>query len=73
MVRSSMSKRVSVTVPDRTHELLEIWAEVEGTSLSDLASYILRRAVDEAEGQGKISLNSVKRAAKDTKLSKPEE
>ncbi len=44
-----MTKRVSVSIPDLTHEKLQIWADVEGTSLADLAAYLLRRDVETAE------------------------
>ncbi|WP_228061306.1 ribbon-helix-helix domain-containing protein [[Phormidium] sp. LEGE 05292] len=54
MVKAQMSKRISVTLPDRTHRLLELLAEKEGTSLSDLSSYILRKAVDLALERGEI-------------------
>lgn len=54
MIKSQMSKRISVTLPDRTHKLLELLAEKEGTSLSDLSSYILRKAVDLALERGEI-------------------
>ncbi len=49
-----MTKRVSVSIPDLTHEKLQIWADVEGTSLADLAAYLLRRDVETAEKQGKL-------------------
>ncbi len=54
MVKAQMSKRISVTLPDRTHRLLELLAEKEGTSLSDLSSYILRKAVDLALERGEV-------------------
>lgn len=50
-----MSKRLSITVPDRTQKLLEKLAEKEGTSLSDLCSYLLRKAVDGALERGEIT------------------
>ncbi|NJL10965.1 MAG: hypothetical protein HC908_14485 [Calothrix sp. SM1_7_51] len=50
----SVTKRVSVSIPDLTHEKLQIWADVEGTSLADLAAYLLRRDVETAEKEGKL-------------------
>lgn len=49
-----VSKRISVSIPDLTHEKLQRWAEIEGTSLADLASYLLRREVEIAEKEGKL-------------------
>ncbi|WP_144051046.1 ribbon-helix-helix domain-containing protein [Calothrix sp. PCC 6303] len=49
-----MTKRISVSIPDLTHEKLQIWADIEGTSLADLAAYLLRREVEIAEKEGKL-------------------
>lgn len=49
-----VTKRVSVSIPDLTHEKLQRWADIEGTSLADLAAYLLRREVEIAEKQGKL-------------------
>ena len=49
-----MTKRISISIPDLTHEKLQHWADIEGTSLSDLASYLLRRDVEIAEKEGKL-------------------
>ncbi|WP_414623394.1 ribbon-helix-helix domain-containing protein [Calothrix sp. CCY 0018] len=49
-----MTKRISVSIPDLTHEKLQIWADIEGTSLADLAAYLLRRDVEVAEKEGKL-------------------
>ncbi len=49
-----MTKRISVSIPDLTHEKLQIWADIEGTSLADLAAYLLRRDVEIAEKEGKL-------------------
>ncbi|MEM9540776.1 MAG: hypothetical protein AAGA60_14885 [Cyanobacteria bacterium P01_E01_bin.42] len=51
---SEMTKRISVSLPDLTHEKLQRWADIEGTSLSDHAAYLLRRAVEIAENEGKL-------------------
>jgi CopG-like RHH_1 or ribbon-helix-helix domain, RHH_5 len=52
--RPVMTKRVSVSIPDLTHEKLQRWADIEGTSLADLAAYLLRREVEIAEREGKL-------------------
>lgn len=49
-----MTKRISVSIPDLTHEKLQAWADIEGTSLADLAAYLLRRDVEIAEKEGKL-------------------
>ncbi|MEL6163219.1 MAG: hypothetical protein AAFR37_05470 [Cyanobacteria bacterium J06628_3] len=49
-----MTKRISVSIPDLTHEKLQTWADIEGTSLADLAAYLLRRDVEIAEKEGKL-------------------
>lgn len=49
-----MTKRISVSIPDLTHEKLQIWADIEGTSLADLAAYLLRRDIEIAEKEGKL-------------------
>ncbi len=41
-------------MPDLTHEKLQRWADIEGTSLADLAAYLLRRDVEIAEKEGKL-------------------
>lgn len=52
--RPAVTKRVSVSIPDLTHEKLQRWADIEGTSLADLAAYLLRRDVEIAEKEGKL-------------------
>jgi hypothetical protein len=49
-----MTKRLSTSLPDLTYQMLIDWADTEGTSLSDLTGYILKRAVEEAQKEGKI-------------------
>ncbi|AFY57372.1 hypothetical protein Riv7116_4965 [Rivularia sp. PCC 7116] len=49
-----MTKRISVSIPDLTHEKLQTWADIEGTSLADLAAYLLRRDIEIAEKEGKL-------------------
>jgi CopG-like RHH_1 or ribbon-helix-helix domain, RHH_5 len=52
--RSVVTKRISISIPDLAHEKLQIWADIEGTSLADLAAYLLRREVEIAEREGKL-------------------
>lgn len=59
--KSTVSKRVSVSLPDLTHEKLQRWADVEGTSLADLAAYLLRRDVEQAEKEGKLNYPNEKK------------
>ena len=47
-----MSKRIQVTLPDRLAEDLEKWATYDGRPLSNLAAYLLERAVAEAKKEG---------------------
>ncbi len=49
---SGMSKRIQVTLPDRLAEDLEKWANYDGRPLSNLAAYLLERAVAEAKKEG---------------------
>ena len=46
---TGMSKRIQVTLPDRLAEDLEKWATYDGRPLSNLAAYLLERAVAEAK------------------------
>ncbi|WP_334941960.1 ribbon-helix-helix domain-containing protein [Nostoc sp.] len=59
--KSTVSKRVSVSLPDLTHEKLQRWADIEGTSLADLAAYLLRRDVEQAEKEGKLNYPNEKK------------
>lgn len=53
--KRTMTKRISVSVPDLAHEKLQKWADIEGTSLSDLAAYLLRREIEIAEREGRLT------------------
>ena len=48
-IMSGMSKRIQVTVPDKLAEELQRWADYDGRPLSNLAAYLLKRAVSEAK------------------------
>ena len=50
----AVSKRITISLPDLTAEKLQKWADIEGTSLADLAGYLLRRDVEVAEKEGKL-------------------
>jgi hypothetical protein len=56
----SMTKRITISLPDSTYKKLEEWAETEDRSVAGQASYVLQKAVDDAEQLGKISPNSPK-------------
>lgn len=49
-----MTKRLSTSLPDLIYQMLQDWADTEETSLSDLSGYILKRAVEDAQKEGKI-------------------
>lgn len=44
-----MSKRIQVTLPDRIADELQEWADYDGRPLSNLAAYLLERAINEAK------------------------
>ncbi|ACK66978.1 conserved hypothetical protein [Rippkaea orientalis PCC 8801] len=52
-----MSKRVYLTLPDKVYEALERWADEQGRPVANLAAYLVERAVEKAESEGKIPLN----------------
>lgn len=56
----SMTKRITISLPDSTYKKLEEWAETEDRSVAGQASYVLQKAVDDAEQLGKISPNPPK-------------
>lgn len=49
---AGMSKRIQVTLPDRLADDLQRWADYDGRPLSNLAAYLLERAVGEAKKEG---------------------
>jgi hypothetical protein len=49
-----VTKRISVSLPDLSAEKLQRWADIEGTSVSDLAAYLLRRDIENAEKEGRL-------------------
>ncbi|PSB14776.1 hypothetical protein C7B61_18380 [filamentous cyanobacterium CCP1] len=52
-----MPKRISISLPDPYYEKLEQWAELDDRTVAGLASYILQRAIDDAEREGRIVIN----------------
>ncbi len=53
-VLDPMTKRITISLPDSTYKKLEEWAETDDRSIAGQASYVLQKAVDDAEQQGKI-------------------
>jgi hypothetical protein len=51
---NQMPKRISISLPDPYYEKLEHWAESEDRTIAGLASYVLQKAIDDADQQGKI-------------------
>lgn len=49
-----MSKRVYLTLPDKVYEALERWADEQGRPVANLAAYLVEKAVEKAESEGKI-------------------
>ena len=49
-----MTKRITISLPDSSYKKLEEWAETEDRSVAGQASYVLQKAIDDAEQQSKI-------------------
>jgi hypothetical protein len=52
---NNVSKRIHVTLPDSFYKKLELWATSEARPVANLASYLLQKAIEEAEDQGKLT------------------
>lgn len=50
----AVSKRVHVTLPDKAFDALQRWADDQGRPVANLVAYLVEKAVEEAEAQGKI-------------------
>ncbi len=50
-----MPKRISISLPDPYYEKLEQWAELDDRTVAGLASYIVQKAIDEVEKEGKVA------------------
>jgi hypothetical protein len=49
-----VSKRVHVTLPDAVYDALERWADSQGRPVANLAAFIIEKAVEGANNEGKI-------------------
>jgi hypothetical protein len=56
----AVSKRVHVTLPDKVFDALERWADDQGRPVANLVGYLVEKAIEEAETQGKIPSSSSK-------------
>jgi hypothetical protein len=54
MIKAPVSKRIHVTIPEGTYTKLEVWATSENRPVANLAAYLLQKAIEEAEAEGKI-------------------
>lgn len=55
-----MSKRVGVTLPDTIYDRLEAWAKAEGRPLANLCSFLLEKAIRDAERAGGLPKEDIK-------------
>ena len=44
-----MSKRIHVTLPDKTYERISAWAKQETRPVANLVAYLVEKAVEEAQ------------------------
>ena len=51
----NVSKRIHVTLPDSFYKKLEQWANSEARPVANLASYLLQKAIEDADDQGKLN------------------
>ena len=51
----NVSKRIHVTLPDSFYKKLELWANSEARPVANLASYLLQKAIEDADDQGKLN------------------
>ena len=51
----NVSKRIHVTLPDSFYKKLELWANSEARPVANLASYLLQKAIEDADEQGKLN------------------
>ncbi len=49
-----MTKRVYLTLADKVYDALERWANDQGRPVANLAAYLVERAIEDAENEGKI-------------------
>ena len=53
-----MSKRVYLTLADKVYDALERWADDQGRPVANLAAYLVEKAIEQAEAEGKIPPSS---------------
>lgn len=53
-MRHGMAKKVFASVPDSVANDLEIWANQQGRSLSNLISFLLENALRDAKANGEF-------------------
>ncbi|MBW4504957.1 MAG: hypothetical protein KME64_00325 [Scytonematopsis contorta HA4267-MV1] len=53
-VKSDVSKRINVTLPDTLYEELERWAEAQGRPTANLAAFLIEIGVKEGRDKGEI-------------------
>ncbi len=56
-----MSKRVYLTLADKVYDALERWADDQGRPVANLAAYLVEKAIEQAEAEGKIPPSSFKK------------
>ena len=56
-----MSKRVYLTLADKVYDALERWADDQGRPVANLAAYLVEKAIEQAEAEGKIPPSSLKK------------
>lgn len=49
-----MTKRVYLTLADQVYDTLERWANDQGRPVANLAAYLVERAIEDAQKEGKI-------------------
>jgi len=49
-----VSKRVYLTLADKVYDALERWADDQGRPVANLAAYLVEKAIEQAEAEGKI-------------------
>ena len=57
---NTVTKRVYLTLADKVYDALERWAEDQGRPVANLAAYLVEKALEQAEAEGKIPPSSPK-------------
>jgi predicted DNA-binding protein len=53
-MKSDVSKRINVTLPDSLYEELERWAEAQGRPTANLAAFLIEIGLREGKEKGEI-------------------